>query len=212
MISVIRFYIKIFCFSILFNFAYSQTDTSYFPINQGYSWEYLSSYYQTPSNYDTTTFSFTQLINFEGKLFTGLSLNGDQPNTWLREENGKIYISNSVNGLPDTAKVKEFMIYDFNAQEDSTWEIPSGNYNYCNFGGSVTLKSRNDSIETPSGTYRNCITFTRYTGCRDAGIILETFAKGTGRVAYSEVTFSGGKNCKLNEFSLITSAKKNNFS
>ena len=94
------------------------------------------------------------------------------------------------------------MLYDFNAEVGENWSL-SEKY-VCSFGLDVTLVSKSDTVETPSGTFYNCFHFSHNPNCADAGITDTWFAKGVGKVRSKEIFFAGMGDFVLTDY-IVTS-------
>jgi hypothetical protein len=189
--------------------AYCQVDndSSYFPLAIGNQWIYktISSAYV-----DTETVVDTQRVN--GRLYYGFAINSYPPSLWFRKDSDKVYLAETMTIPPDTTDIKEYLIYGFSADVNESWDLTLTGLLNCEYGGKITVESRNDVITTPVGTFTNCICFSHRVPCRDVGRSGEWFATGIGRVAYNEVTFFGGRNFVIAQTSIVTDIADHNYS
>jgi hypothetical protein len=195
------FSISIFLISLFFNSAFSKTrkDISYFPLAIGIQWTYQCIEY---SYTDTITIVDTQQVN--DKLYYAVKENGYRYN-WLRKDGDKIYIVDTAAVRLDTVNIKEYVVYDFSADIGESWDVPLINYyNNCDYGGTIGLISKNDTMTTSAGTFNKCYDFFHGSPCMDAGRHKEWFATGIGRVAYDEESIAGMRHFFLTSSSIIT--------
>jgi hypothetical protein len=202
--------------SVLFFFCCLQVcaqtiqDPSYFPLAMGNQW-----IYRTIDSLDTETTAVGDTQRVKGNLYYGLSYVSGYPlYIWLRNENDKVYIVDTLSNRLDVLKVEEYLLYDFSADTLQYWEVPlSASDLQCNYSGRITMASKNAVVFTPAGTYLNCIHLDHpYPHCMDAGLWGEWFAPGVGRVAYVEDNFAGERNYILINSIILTSTPGKNIS
>ena len=163
-------------------------DSSYFPLAINNEWNFSSNLFPRSER-------ITDTLRINGKLYYGLSTEGMEPYVLLRELDNKVFIL-------DLSDSTEDMLYDFNAEVGENWSL-SEKY-VCSFGLDVTLVSKSDTVETPSGTFYNCFHFSHNPNCADAGITDTWFAKGVGKVRSKEIFFAGMGDFVLTDY-IVTS-------
>jgi hypothetical protein len=169
-------------------------ELSYYPLSIGNQWDYSSqSFDRTEKIIDTTS------IN--GHLYYSLSTSPDQLVYWMREEENILYVLHSIDST-------EFLLFDFNADTGTVWELPSG-YG-CSFGTEITLISKDNTIITPSDTFINCYYFKHKQFCADAGILDTWFSKGVGKVRWIEDNIAGSLLFDLDSVKIISNIKTEN--
>jgi len=183
----VNFYILFLSLNIVLK---PQTAESYFPLAIGNEWHFNS-------NLFPQTEIITDTIRINGTLYYGLAAPAFDPYFFIREWNNQLFALD----LSDTAEV---LLFDFNADEGDSWDLTE-NFN-CNYGVKVTLESKDDTIETPLGTFYGCYHFTHLQYCMDGGIIDTWFVKGIGKVAFMEMFFAGLGDFVLDEYKIVTSS------
>jgi hypothetical protein len=186
--------ILVACFPLYQNLTaqVSGIDTSYFPLSLGNEWTYRAR--DTFSHKETI--ADTSRIN--GLLFYGLSIGGVEPHQWFRQSNDSVFVIEGSKSNP------EYMLYDFAADTKDSWDLPPPRF--CTYGTRITLVSKEDTVETPAGTFTGCYHLSHQQHCFDAGIYNTWFAKGVGRVRYLEDNFAGMIDYQLDTY-VVTSVR-----
>ena len=180
-------------------------DSSFFPLAIGNKWIYQNGNHTYS---DTVTVVDTQQVS--GKLYYAVQQHSSYRYLWFRNDSNKVYMVDTVAVRLDPSNVREYLLYDFSAALEDNWTVTfSSNVGIidCDYGGKITLKSKNDTMITPTGTFTHCYSFSHNSPCMDAGIYKEFFASGIGRVAYFEVTFHGMEILVLSYSNIITGIK-----
>ena len=96
------------------------------------------------------------------------------------------------------------LYYDF---QDFEWTRRS--VDHCADGATAIINSRNETVETPAGTFTECIKV-EYLGsqCADAGLIAEWFAPEVGLVKWQELNFVGVVTWELEEIEQVSDDPK----
>jgi hypothetical protein len=167
-------------------------DSSYFPLFLGSQWAYASqSYPHTERIADTST--------MHGKLYFGLTIWSDYAGYWFRFSNDSVFVVNTETYNDST----ESLLYNFGGNVGDTVHLPP--LYACSFGVKVVLVGKHDTVTTPAGTFANCFHFLHVVQCMDGGIQESWFAKGVGRIKYSDESNSGLRTYTVSSFNLATS-------
>jgi hypothetical protein len=127
------------------------------------------------------------------------------PYEWFRESNDSIYMVNVTRPIDTTKDLTEFLLYTFADSIGTTWSLPNG-YG-ATYGSAITISDTSDTITTGAGIFHNCRTFWHTTGARDAGYINSWFARGVGKVKYSEESYGGMRTYSLKSYTVVTDVK-----
>jgi|GEM_PF-3244728 len=183
------FVVFVLCNFISFSFSQNIDESDYYPLKLGAYWDYSGQNFpHTERIVETTT------IN--GHQYYGLTVWSEtEPEFWLRSQNNVVYMLYSRDS-------SEYKLFDFNAEAGKSWDLPWG-YE-CFFGGGIAVVGTADTITTPLGEFTGYHFF--HTGfCADAGMRESWFARGIGKVAYTEDNFIGMQEYQLNDYSITTS-------
>ncbi len=143
---------------------------NYFPMAVGQRWSYSSVF-------DSTTITIVDsfLIN-EDTYFVFEDWYPNEPINNFHRDGFEVLVN---------AGAADQLIYDFGADLNDMW-----NFNFPGTDVSeMTLTSRGDTLETPYGTFTNCIGFHRYIGADYE--YYDWFAPDIGLVQRDVVTFAG---------------------
>jgi hypothetical protein len=166
-------------------------DSSYFPLFLGSQWAYASqSFPHTEQIADTST--------IHGKLYYGLTIWSDYAGFWFRFSNDSVFVVNAET-YNDSS---ESLLYNFGGNVGDTVHLPP--LYGCSFGVKVVLVGKQDTVTTPAGTFANCFHFLHVVWCMDGGIQESWFAKGVGRIKYSEESISGLRTYTVSSYNLAT--------
>ena len=171
--------------------AYSQTDTSFFPLALGNQWIYESSHF---GRLDTETVIDTQTVN--GRLYFGIAAYSSSLIYWLRADSNKIFIAPNL-VITDTSDVKQAMWYDFGAPANTQWSVRlffDGSLAECDLNGITFVMYKGHDM----------IQFFHSPPCRDAGRLSEWFRRGTGRIQYCQDNIAGTDTFNLVKTNLPT--------
>jgi len=170
--------------------AYSgDADSSYFPLSLGNEWSFSSRFFP-----HTERIADTATIN--GKLYYGLTIWSPSVAYWLRFSDDSVFVMQTRN---DTT---EYLLYDFTADVGDTISLPS--IFTCEWGNRLILESKEESVSTSAGTFAHCFHFKHVSQCMDAGMLDSWFARGVGRVKYTENNIAGLMIYELASYSLPT--------
>src|SRR3990172_8277423 len=150
-------------------FSQVTKSASFYPLELGNSWEYVfGSQSQAEKIVDTT--------RIHGRLYYGFATwSVEEPAYWLRYGDDVVYILNPQDST-------EHILYNFKAEVGSSWQLPLID---CIFNGRITLASKNDTLDTPAGTFTDCYRFIFADhGCDDAARLESWFCKGIGQVRF----------------------------
>lgn len=195
-----------FLILLLSNLIYSQTQdsSSYFPLAIGNKWVYQNVFQTVDSTYiDSVTVTVKDTQRVKVKLYYGVD---EFSHNWYREDSNKVYIVDTSAMILDTSNIREYLLYDFTADTSESWDVSlSDMITNCFWGGTLKLKSKNESITTPSGIFSKCcLIYHTISPCRDGGMVNEWFAPGVGKVAYDEESISGIRKYNLMYSNVIT--------
>jgi hypothetical protein len=205
-------------FSVIFGFyllisysSFSQTykDTSCFPLAIGYRWIYELKYHSIPS-YDTI--SVIDTIRAKGQLYYTVKHHNYSGYFFFRKDNEKIYMIDTIAFILDTSNIRESLAFDFSVKTGGSWNcLPTSSESgiSCDYYGKVTIKSKNDTLTTPAGVFKNCYQLDRNIQCRDYGRSKEYFSPGIGRIAYHEESYAGLLEYLLFSSNVITGIEDN---
>ena len=173
-------------------FAQNLSDSSYFTLSLGSQWTFTS-------GYSLHTERLADTSNRQGKLYYGLALYLPDPYFWFRDSHDSIYVvyTGSI-----YSEGKESLLYNFNGNIGDTILLPS--YYRGWFGLGIILFGKHDTVITPAGTYTNCFHFLHLGACCDAGIVESWFARGVGRIKYSEENIGGLITHTLSSYNITT--------
>lgn len=189
--STLLFLIITFSFSINIH-SQGNNNSSYFPIAIDNEWEFSSQLFPVSEK-------FTNTLRINNKLYYGLSVQNLNPYLFFRKSGSQVFVFNPNDSL-------EYVLYDFNAKVGESWKLPE--YFNCSYGLEIALIGNNDTVDTPLGTFYNCLHFRHSQICMDAGIVDTWFAKGIGKVKYIEVYFVGMGDFVLEDYNIVTSTDK----
>jgi hypothetical protein len=165
-------------------------DSSYFPLQVGGKWSYASQSFPHSEQITDTAW-------IDGRLYFGLTIWGNTPSFWFRASNDSVFVMSSVK---DSG---EHLLYNFGARAGDTLNLSPGYA--CSFGVRVALKSTDDTVRTPAGTFAHCYHFVHLTACMDGGLMESWFARGVGRIKYSEESIMGLRIYDLVAYGVVTS-------
>ncbi len=95
---------------------------------------------------------------------------------WLLEpRQEKIFMLEAALGSTAFPLPPDSLYFDFNAPVGSSWE---------NAIGTIAVLKRNETVTTPAGTFKDCITFVETS--KDGNKMYWTFARGTGFVRFGQ--------------------------
>ncbi len=172
--------------------AQNMVDSSYFPLNLGNEWSYT-----IRENPHTEKIIDTSTIN--GKLYYGLSTFPDIVDFWLRASNDSVFTA-----YGDST---EYLLYHFGGNIGDTIQL---SHFGCSFGNNVILMGKQDTVTTPAGIFTNCIHFKHIAYCMDAGMIESWFAKGVGKIRYSDMSIGGSRIHTLSSYNLVIDSSHTN--
>ncbi|MBN2000721.1 hypothetical protein JW935_24440 [candidate division KSB1 bacterium] len=165
---------KSYIFIILFPVQVFCTASKYFPLHQDNNWTFQSKFLISIQTYhenivETTSFEGVEYYKFDNfrnatNVWTGIS--GEQVLTLVGN--------------------KAYTLYDFGAEEGSTWLAPDPP---SSVSGRIKLVSKTEKIDTPAGSFSNCYRFSHRID--DSNSYEEWFAAGVGLVK-REIKLMGG--------------------
>lgn len=156
-------------------FSLSNDSSTYYPLDIDNQWHYSNQFFALTERIIDSTI-------IQNHIYYGLSNWTGQVSYWLREDSNAMYLLNFNDST-------EFILYNFETDIGSTWQIPQG-YE-CSFGTEISLISKSDTIITPVDTFINCYHFRHKPACIDAGIYDTWFIKGVGKVRWIEDNIAG---------------------
>jgi hypothetical protein len=169
----------------------SGADSPYFPLQVGSKWTFAAPLFPHSEQ-------ITDTATIAGRVYYGMTIWGNSPAFWLRTSHDSVFIMSS---MQDTS---ERLLYNFSARVGDTLSLP---VTYaCSYGLKIVLKSKEDTVTTPAGTFAQCYHFVHLAACMDGGIVESWFAKGVGRIKYSEESIMGLRTYELSSYSIVTAA------
>jgi len=149
----------------------------YFPLAVGNSWTYRagSPHVDLPEQHFTTTVAAARrdrAVWFLLRDYQG----GDH---WVRRTAGRV------------VEAPARLWYRFDLPVGGSWTMRIAGGLPGSDGARLTLAARNETVETPAGTFRGCLRIDYRHRVADAGVISEWFAPGVGLVKRSESRIFG---------------------
>ena len=157
----------------------------YFPLELGNRWTYVVEHPLFSGDREVTVDSEEDGLF---SLRTRSSGPGADGVARLRPEDGDILV-----------ELEEGLVPQYRFGEDS-WTYRSGSE--CDDESVVTVESRGELVETPAGTFRNCLKLVFQGRCADAGLIAQWWAPNVGLVKSVEDNFTGAVTWLLSDVSL----------
>jgi hypothetical protein len=171
----------------------SASDSSYFPLNVGSKWSFAS---QTIPHSE----EITDTARINDLVYFGLNIWGPSPAVWFRTSHDTVFV------VSDKNDSLESILYNFGGRVGDTTSLPAGFT--CTFGVKIILASKTETVITPAGTFTQCFHFVHRPACLDGGMQESWFAKGVGRIKYSEESIAGLRTYELASYNVVTDLRE----
>lgn len=119
-----------------------------------------------------------------------------------------MYITTTISVGSDTSTITENKNHDYSAHVNDPWSVFllfNPEIIDCDYDGKIILSSKTESVATPLGVYGNCFMFMRNPVYSDAGRSEEWFARGVGKISFTESYIWGSDRFTITKINYPTS-------